>query len=175
MYKCSKCGSTDVRKIEENTYECPDCGVTNYSTFESLRDVIEKARNAGFKDVADTIDIIAQSEDMFSVNPEEQPISDREALVFRTGVVLGVEVVKEQIGIADAAGREKTIQHLHEKEERRLADAFDYFWSKRDVIEDTEFPYEDLPLSLDSTIVFSLGISTGITHFRAQKVKSDDD
>lgn len=134
----------------------------------TLRDLIEQAREIGFRDVADTMDIMVETGEVFDLDASEQPVSGETALVFRTGVILGYELAVRQTPASRPNAREKFLESLREKEKRRLADAFEYCWSRPQEVEDTDFDPGMLPLGPEEQTVFGLGLSFGMSYGRTE-------
>lgn len=136
---------------------------------ETMRGLIERARESGYRDIADTMDMLLHEDDIFEVPGSEQPVSGMEAVNFRTGVILGVELENRGTDDEKPKHREALIQSLRNNGKRRLADAFEYCWSNPEGVTSDDFDSSELPLEGDSLFAFSIGISFGLAHTRARK------
>lgn len=136
---------------------------------ETLRDLIEEARENGFRDVADTMDMMWPKDDPFAVPIPEQPVSGDRASVFRAGMIIAFEHTKAENGVDSPDFREAYVVSLRQNEKRRLADAFEYAWANSDRLFSDDFEYTELPLELDSAFVFGVALSFGYAYVRTEK------
>lgn len=130
---------------------------------KTLQDLIEEAREQGFRDVADTMDMMAYKNDVFNVDATEQPISGERALLFRIGLVTGYAVTGAEI----PEEQRSLTESLRNNGNRRLSDTFEYCINRKPEVLSDGFDYDVLPLEADELAIFSLGLTFGIAHKRA--------
>ena len=136
---------------------------------QTIRDVIERARENGFRELADTMDVMLHSEDPYEISALEQPAGPNVGLPFRTGMILGRELVNKGTDDAKIHDRENFLDSLRDRNKRALADSFEYCMNRKDEVMSDDFQPAVLPLEGAELFAFGLGLSFSIALERARK------
>lgn len=129
-----------------------------------VRELIEKTRESGNRELADTMDMMLESDGPFDVPPEEQPINPIEGLYFRAGIIMATELENRGTEAEKPTEREMFVQSLKEGGQRQLADACEYVWNNPEEVQDDDFDANVLPLSGPELSVFSVGLTFGMAY-----------